>query len=80
MLTIKDKAEELGRQSSILQLSCVDNVIEDVESGLNFNKKGFKLYSLLSFLVKSKRLKLLKKIVYYVLDFLFLNDYVLILM
>lgn len=32
-----DQKEDLGRQSSILQLSCVDKVIEDVGSGLNFS-------------------------------------------
>lgn len=75
-----DQKEDLARQSIIIQQSCVDDVIQDIGSGINFNKKGFKSLLSLIFSGKVKEIKWLKKIVYYVSVFRSLNDYVLILM
>lgn len=39
-MSSSDQKEDLTRQSTLLQQAGVDKVIDDVGSGLNFNKKG----------------------------------------
>jgi predicted site-specific integrase-resolvase len=56
-----DQKEDLARQSVIIQQSCVDNVIQDIGSGLNFNKKGFKSLLSLIFSGKVKEIKVVEK-------------------
>lgn len=56
-----DQKEDLIRQSTLLQQAGVDKVIDDVGSGFNFNKKGFKSLLTLIFQNKIKEIKVVEK-------------------